>query len=269
MADVRVLCRPCQVVRRIVEWVRKKAEEDILRAKRRQEKALGLELSRPQLQLADAEDSDEDNEDGDNETVPWHSGGFADMASTLFAHQRAAVRWMIRVERSASLRGGILADEMGLGKTVSILALICGNTPCSSQASNGGAATAAVAASSARMRKPTLVVLPLSLLQQWKREVETHTRPGSVSMHVYYGEGRRATAEELALYEVVLTTYDVLVNDHAAEDEEEQTYNDEEAYDDSKSFDGALHEVRWHRLVCDEAAFVKNLGTGANLGTWT
>jgi hypothetical protein len=25
--------------------------------------------------------------------------------------------------------------------------------------------------------------------------------------------------------------------------------------------DGALHHVRWHRVVCDEAAFVKNLST--------
>ena len=60
-----------------------------------------------------------DDEDGDNEAVHWDRGGFADVAATLFAHQRAAVRWMMKVERSASLRGGILADEMGLGKTIS------------------------------------------------------------------------------------------------------------------------------------------------------
>jgi hypothetical protein len=165
------------LVEQIVAWVRKKAKEDMLRARRRQQRELGLDVDRPEVQLATAEEStDDDDDDADDAdskaTVRWDAGGFEDLTSTLFAHQRAAVRWMMKVERSASLQGGILADEMGLGKTVTMLALLCGG---------GGARRAATAAPSAASsggskRRPTLIVLPLSLLQQWKREIDTHTR---------------------------------------------------------------------------------------------
>ena len=183
----------------------------------------------PTAQVSDEEDEEEE---GDDHRIDWDRGGFAALTSNLFSHQKTAVRWLLKVERTAGLQGGILADEMGLGKTVSLLGLIAGNTP-RPQARGG-------------RRLPTLVVLPLSLLNQWNREIRAHTR--GLKTHVYYGDGRYASAAELSDTEIVLTTYDVLVIDDAAAQEDGQQR-------------GTLASVTWHRLVCDEAAFIKNLDT--------
>jgi hypothetical protein len=43
------------------------------------------------------------------------------------------------------------------------------------------------------------------------REIRTHTE--GLKTLVYYGDGRAASASQLAKREIVLTTYDVLVND--------------------------------------------------------
>ena len=60
------------------------------------------------------------------------------------------------------------------------------------------------------------------------------------------------TAAALATYEIVLTTYDVLVNDaDGREEEEEGAAGDDDTdrdYDGTRSFDGALHQVRPHPI---------------------
>merc|ERR1719199_17248 len=66
----------------------------------------------------------------------------------LYPYQREGVAWMSGLFKCD--QGGILADEMGLGKTVQICAFLSG----------------------ARMAGAThaLLLLPLSLLDQWAKE---------------------------------------------------------------------------------------------------
>lgn len=68
---------------------------------------------------------------------------------SLFAHQQHGIAWM----KEREMRGFILADQMGLGKTLQSLALI---NPTTEQF-------------------PTLVVVPKSVITQWKNEVKNKT----------------------------------------------------------------------------------------------
>ena len=233
-----------QIVQELVQWVCNKQDEDVRRAKRRQDAILaaaangGAAPAAAPISTADLSD-DEDEDENDGRRLDFSMGGFASLTSRLFAHQKSAVRWLVKVEKTPGLHGGILADEMGLGKTITLLALIAGNTPSNRDGS----------------RLPTLVVLPLSLLNQWDREIRVHTH--GLKTLVYYGDGRTASAAQLASHEIVLTTYDVLVHD-----DESSTADAPHSNTGSQDMSrGALRGVKWHRLVCDEAAFIKNMDT--------
>ncbi|KAB2824663.1 SNF2-related protein [Aliivibrio finisterrensis] len=79
-----------------------------------------------------------------------------------YPHQDIGVRWILGVERKGSsdskISGALLADDMGLGKTfmaLSAIEHIYQRQKISSET-----------------RKPTLIVAPLSLLENWKDEVD-------------------------------------------------------------------------------------------------
>ncbi|XP_058761819.1 DNA repair protein RAD5B-like [Vicia villosa] len=142
-------------------------------------------------------------------------------------------------------RGGILADAMGLGKTVMTIALILSN-PGRVKSEDSDAESTYDNIFSTKRRNinnvegGTLIVCPMALLGQWKDELETHSKPGSISVFVHYGGGRTDNVNLLLEYDVVLTTYGVL----------------------SASFknDGGnsiYHRVQWFRVVLDEAHHIK------------
>lgn len=67
----------------------------------------------------------------------------------LFDYQKVGVQWLW--ELHCQRAGGIIGDEMGLGKTVQVLSFL-------GSLHNSG------------MYKPSIVVCPVTLLQQWQRE---------------------------------------------------------------------------------------------------
>ncbi|CAA2934044.1 CHROMATIN REMODELING 8 [Olea europaea subsp. europaea] len=69
--------------------------------------------------------------------------------SKLFDYQKVGVQWLW--ELHCQRAGGIMGDEMGLGKTIQVLAFL-GSLHFS------------------RMYKPSIVICPVTLLRQWKRE---------------------------------------------------------------------------------------------------
>jgi SNF2 family DNA or RNA helicase len=123
--------------------------------------------------------------------------------------------------------GAILADDMGLGKTVQLLSLLWADR----------AKTGTVRENpDFDLPAPSLLICPMSLTGNWQREAERFT-PG-LAVHVHHGADRLA-GDELAAAaagaDLVITTYQTAARDLAA-----------------------LSQVRWARVVCDEAQAIKN-----------
>lgn len=133
------------------------------------------------------------------------------LQATLFPYQARGVQWMLEIGRHTG--GFILADEMGLGKTIQIIAVLLTEPP-SPQA-------------------PALIVCPTSLIANWKKEILRFAPELSVMIH--RGAHRTGVSSGLQRAQVVITTYDTLVNDEII-------------------FLG----VKWSWLICDEAQAVKN-----------
>jgi superfamily II DNA or RNA helicase len=94
--------------------------------------------------------------------------------------------------------GGCLADDMGLGKTLQTLSLLASIYP--------------------KQKKPSLIVMPKSLLFNWEREVRRFAP--NLTTYTFYGNNREI--EQLREANLVFTTYATLRN--AIEDLKEESF---------------------------------------------
>lgn len=160
--------------------------------------------------------------------------------------------------KPVGFRGGILADDMGLGKTIQIISLILKSQPtglCSyskdtepvehvkdpfgfiprdklPKPENPHPETAKIPS------KSTLIICPLSLIHNWQDQLEMHTKKGSLSVLVHHGSLRTTDAPDIAKFDVVITTYNIIGM----------------GYGKTLS---PLHKIYWYRIVLDEAHIIK------------
>ena len=113
----------------------------------------------------------------------------------LRAYQELGLGWLRFLEELGL--GGCLADDMGLGKTVQVLAHLAGRRTRRRRAGEPD--------------RPSLVVVPRTLLFNWEAEAARFT-PGLAVM-IHHGAARRDRREELGAADLVLTTYGTLVRD--------------------------------------------------------
>lgn len=154
--------------------------------------------------------------------------------------------------------GGVLAEEMGLGKTCELIALICLNKRESAEMDTGPVETPNLVKSRA-----TLIVTPLTILQQWKDELARHA-PGLSVLH-YKGvsdvessrKGAQSIVADLAQRDVVLTTYSVLAKEvHFAVDPPERSLRQRERKRARPR--SPLVQMHWWRVCLDEAQMVES-----------
>jgi hypothetical protein len=131
----------------------------------------------------------------------------------LRPHQQIGYRWMRYLHQQRF--GGLLADDMGLGKTVQVIGLM------------------AHLAEKEELQ-PALIVLPLTLIENWRRELARFC-PRIRRVYVHQGPDRLRTPEALGSWEIVLTSYETLRRDQLV-----------------------LGQVDWSVIACDEAQKVKN-----------
>jgi len=139
---------------------------------------------------------------------------------TLRDYQRDGLGWM-RFLRTYGF-GGCLADDMGLGKTVQVLALLE-----SRRRKRPGKAA-----------KPSLVVVPRSLLFNWQSEAARFTPRLKVLEHS--GPGREKSIDAFRDRHLILTTYGTLRRDAAF-----------------------LKDVDFDYVILDEAQAIKNANTAS------
>lgn len=142
----------------------------------------------------------------------------AGLRVNLLEHQRYSICWMLWRETQKP-RGGILADDMGLGKTLTIISLIVAKKHMKSDVNSSMPSTSANCfAAKGRFAKPnggTLIVCPASIINQWEQEVKQRTERDLLSVYVYHGSNRENRSDELAEFDMVVTTY-ALVSREAA-----------------------------------------------------
>ncbi|KAK7449093.1 SNF2 family domain-containing protein [Colletotrichum acutatum] len=124
------------------------------------------------------------------------------------------------------LSGGILADDMGLGKTLQVISLIL----------TGGAG-------------PTLIVAPLSVMSNWDQQIHRHVKKEHLPKIFTYHGNNKATKNELAKYQVVITSYNKLA----------QEGGQEKAIAPLPP----LIATNWTRVVLDEGHTIRNAKTKA------
>ncbi|GKT65837.1 SNF2 family helicase [Colletotrichum tofieldiae] len=95
--------------------------------------------------------------------------------------------------------------------------------------------------------KTTLVVAPLALIRQWESEIkEKVAKTHGLKVCVHHGPQRTKKFKDLAAYDVVVTTYQVLVSEwgHSSEDD--------------NGVKAGCFGLHWWRVVLDEAHTIKN-----------
>lgn len=141
----------------------------------------------------------------------WLPSGIEGLNASLYPYQEHGVAWLN--ETLNTIGGAVLADEMGLGKTLQIIALLLLNKP--------------------NPNNPALIVCPTTLIANWR--VEVHKFAPSLTLKVHRGNDRTGYYKDLMLSDIVITTYDTLVNDVTL-----------------------FRGIEWRFIVCDEAQAVKN-----------
>ena len=130
----------------------------------------------------------------------------------LYDYQERGVAWLKFCV--ANKIGTILGDDMGLGKTAQIIALI------SWLIEN-------------KITKKILIVVPSTLLENWRREFEFFAP--SIIPCIHHGHLRIGIASEFKNFDVVITSYSLVIND---------------VY--------ILNDIEWDLTILDEASLIKN-----------
>lgn len=170
--------------------------------------------------------------------------GEADLPTSLNAnlleHQKSGVGWLqhLWLHSPSYARGGLLADDMGLGKTLQLLTFL------------------ACAFADTPDLPPALVVAPVALLDNWKKEIKRFFAPGTFRVLTLYDselKACRVSREEIDQQlrgeglvrflrpswrgnaQLVLTTYETL-----------------------RDYEFSLAREVWSVMICDEAQKIKS-----------
>ena len=140
------------------------------------------------------------------------------LLAQLRPYQQHGLNWL-QFLRAHGLNG-ILADDMGLGKTLQTLAHVL------------------LEKEAGRLNHPALIIAPVSLLGNWRREAERFTP--ELRTLVLHGKERHDAATEIGNHDLVIAPYSLLPRDR-------ERWLDQ----------------TWHLVVLDEAQNIKNTSTHA------
>ncbi|KAF2074869.1 hypothetical protein CYY_003824 [Polysphondylium violaceum] len=202
----------------------------------------------------------EDEEEGDQMMAPSIDSP-VQLKLELRSYQKQALNWMYKREMAKPeqsitiidieggnkdlnfIKGGLLCDDMGMGKTIEILSLICANRPSTTTTTTTTSTTpqqsqTPVLGSTQPLNliqsNATLIVCPVSVLQQWYSEITNNTEP-TLSVYIYHGQNRNRDPNFLSSFDVVLTTYTTLGSEYC-DSEHNENNNQQQQQISSLSF---------------------------------
>ncbi len=154
-----------------------------------------------------------------------------DLHATLRPYQRQGAHWLWFMNRLGL--GVCLADDMGLGKTIQLISLLLVLKRRRNQATPGN-----------NEKSPSLLIVPASLIANWKAEIQRF----APSLSVFYAHpaetpnealvaASQAPAKALAGQDLVITSYSMAMRL------------------------AWLKEAEWNLVILDEAQAIKNAGT--------
>lgn len=138
-------------------------------------------------------------------------------------YQVDGVKWMLQREMSGK-KAGLLCDEPGLGKTIQTIATMIGNEV-----------------------EHTLIVVPISVIGQWKDTVQLLKPEWSVLVH--HGTTRAKSVEELHRHNVVVTSYSCLMK---------LVVKRANGMTSKTMMPTVLHNMNWGRVILDECHEIRN-----------
>ncbi|CAK5122328.1 unnamed protein product [Meloidogyne enterolobii] len=182
-----------------------------------------------------------------------------------------------------AMHSGILADDMGLGKTLSLISLIL-------HKKNARKTDPAVVERENHLRRncvferhlipanSTLVIAPASLIYQWEKEIMDRVQEGLLRVFIFHGpkNKREISAHRLSKYDIVITTYELLVSELKSRtkligqsDSESDSDNPShgrggrskpktKSLKPKASHDSVLMDIAWERIILDEAHEIRN-----------
>jgi SNF2 family DNA or RNA helicase len=152
-------------------------------------------------------------------------------------YQVKGVEWCVdheingfEIAKSKKIYGGIMADEMGLGKTIQMLGTIVCN-----------------------FKQHTLIVLPKALLDQWNAAIIKTLGHTPLVYHHISKEKRADVNERLKSSPIVLTTYGMIT---LLKKSKKRTPLEP----------SPLYNIKWDRVIFDEAHHLRNNKTGEYAG---
>ncbi len=135
------------------------------------------------------------------------------LTAILRDYQQQGLNWLAFLREFEF--NGILADDMGLGKTVQTLTHLLKEKEAK------------------RLTKPCLILAPTSLMSNWRREAELFTP--RLKVLILQGAERKQHFDKINQYDLILSTYPLLVRDHET-----------------------LLAYDYYYLILDEAQVIKN-----------
>jgi len=158
------------------------------------------------------------------------------LKATLRPYQLAGVKWLIKHQQNDL--GACLADDMGLGKTLQVIATLvhkAESREADPQPVTQPAQLSMFDVGYAEELTPlqSLVVVPASLVHNWKAELQKFAPHLKVT--AYIGAGRKERQSVIDIYDVVITTYQTALRDIAF-----------------------LQKKEWTYVVLDESHYIKN-----------
>ncbi|VDB95911.1 unnamed protein product [Peniophora sp. CBMAI 1063] len=138
-------------------------------------------------------------------------------------------------------RGALVGDSMGLGKTLTMLSLIVATKK--DVPTDGHSAA-------------TLIVVPLSIISNWEKQIQDHCTPGTIKSIVYYGDNRGLSAKDLEGYDVVITTYQTVAGEHA--NHTGLSSSKGAPSKKKQKHENSLMTMKWKRVILDEGHNIRN-----------